>query len=255
MAEDEANTGRSAQCSSQHGPKVCMAMARAAAGPMDGQRRSRRQALMLRTGPRRRSLGSPPSSQPPAWRLGVVRPAKPLSSPSDPPERVTRLHTHAPRLFVPPSESGSEAWRGRESPVPEPSSAEREVLPIPDRPYDGPVYEDAKDPDGEVPADRAAAAAGRRAERPDRPARRRRLRLLERVRRAVPDADGRAPGRRGAEVQPLPHDRALLADARGAALGPQPPLGRDGRDHRDRDLGARATTRSARTRARRWRRR
>jgi arylsulfatase len=31
--------------------------------------------------------------------------------------------------------------------VSEPSSAEREVLPIPDRPYDGPVYEDAKDPD------------------------------------------------------------------------------------------------------------
>jgi arylsulfatase len=30
--------------------------------------------------------------------------------------------------------------------VPEPTSAEREVLPIPDRPYDGPVYEDAKDP-------------------------------------------------------------------------------------------------------------
>jgi arylsulfatase A-like enzyme len=30
--------------------------------------------------------------------------------------------------------------------VPEPTSAAREVLPIPDRPYDGPVYEDAKDP-------------------------------------------------------------------------------------------------------------
>jgi arylsulfatase len=31
------------------------------------------------------------------------------------------------------------------------SSAEREVLPIPDRPYDGPVYEDAKDPDAKFP--------------------------------------------------------------------------------------------------------
>jgi arylsulfatase A-like enzyme len=30
--------------------------------------------------------------------------------------------------------------------VPEPTSSDREVLPIPDRPYDGPVYEDAKDP-------------------------------------------------------------------------------------------------------------
>jgi arylsulfatase A-like enzyme len=33
-----------------------------------------------------------------------------------------------------------------ENPVPEPTSAERGALPIPDRPYDGPVYEDAKDP-------------------------------------------------------------------------------------------------------------
>ncbi len=30
--------------------------------------------------------------------------------------------------------------------MPEPTSAEREVLPIPDQPYAGPVYEDAKDP-------------------------------------------------------------------------------------------------------------
>ena len=31
------------------------------------------------------------------------------------------------------------------------SSAEREVLPIPDRPYDGPVFEDAKDPAAKFP--------------------------------------------------------------------------------------------------------
>ena len=30
--------------------------------------------------------------------------------------------------------------------MPEPTSSDREVLPIPDGPYDGPVYEDAKDP-------------------------------------------------------------------------------------------------------------
>jgi arylsulfatase A-like enzyme len=35
--------------------------------------------------------------------------------------------------------------------VPEPSRAERAVLPIPDRPYDGPVYEDAKDPEATFP--------------------------------------------------------------------------------------------------------
>jgi Sulfatase len=32
--------------------------------------------------------------------------------------------------------------------MPEP---ERDVLPIPDRPYDGPVYEDAKDPEATFP--------------------------------------------------------------------------------------------------------
>jgi arylsulfatase A-like enzyme len=32
-----------------------------------------------------------------------------------------------------------------------PTSADRETLPIPDRPYDGPVYEDAKDPDATFP--------------------------------------------------------------------------------------------------------
>jgi hypothetical protein len=31
------------------------------------------------------------------------------------------------------------------------TSADREVLPIPDRPYDGPVYEDAKDPAATFP--------------------------------------------------------------------------------------------------------
>jgi arylsulfatase len=35
--------------------------------------------------------------------------------------------------------------------VPEPTNAEREVLPIPDRAYDGPVYEDAKDPAATFP--------------------------------------------------------------------------------------------------------
>jgi hypothetical protein len=35
--------------------------------------------------------------------------------------------------------------------VSEPTDAEREVLPIPDRPYDGPVYEDAKDPAATFP--------------------------------------------------------------------------------------------------------
>ena len=52
-----------------------------------------------------------------------------------------------------------------------------------------------------------------------------------------PDADRRPPGRRRPQVQPLPHHCALLADAGGAPVGPQPSHGRDGRDHGARDLG------------------
>ena len=114
---------------------------------------------------------------------------------------------------------------------------------------------DAKDPGDGVPADRAAAAADGRAERPGRPDRRRRLRRLERLRRAVRHADLRAARGGRAQVQPLPHHRAVLADPRGAAHRPQPPLGRHGRDHRDRDLRARLQLGPARTRARRWPRR
>ena len=70
------------------------------------------------------------------------------------------------------------------------------------------------------------------------PARRRRLRRVERVRRAVPDADRRAAGRGRAALQPVPHHRAVRADPPGAADRPQPPLGRDGQHHRDRHVGA-----------------
>ncbi len=90
-----------------------------------------------------------------------------------------------------------------------------------------------------VSADRAAAAAGRRAQRARRAARRRRLRGLERLRRADLDADGGAARRERAQVQPLPHHCALLADAPGTPHRAEPPRGRDGRDHRDRDVGAR----------------
>ena len=65
-----------------------------------------------------------------------------------------------------------------------------------------------------------------------------RVRRVERVRRAVRDADRRAAGRGWAAVQPLPHDGAVLADPAGAADRPQPSRGRDGRHHRDRDVGA-----------------
>jgi arylsulfatase A-like enzyme len=41
--------------------------------------------------------------------------------------------------------------RREENQMPEATGGEREVLPIPDRPYDGPAYEDAKDPNAKFP--------------------------------------------------------------------------------------------------------
>ena len=115
----------------------------------------------------------------------------------------------------------------------------RDVLPIPDRQHVGLTTYDAKDPDTSYPADRAAASAGRRPQRARGPPRRRGLRLLLGLRRPVPDAGLRAPRRERAALQPLPHHGAVLADAPGAADRAQPPRRRHGRDHRDRDLGAR----------------
>ena len=56
----------------------------------------------------------------------------------------------------------------------------------------------------------------------------------QRLRRPLPDAQcGEAGGGRS-EIQPLPHDRPLLADAAGATDRPQPSLGGHGRHYRDR---------------------
>ncbi len=111
---------------------------------------------------------------------------------------------------------------------------QRSILPIPDLPHIGLTTYDAKDPDTSYPPIRAAAAAAGRAQRADHPDRRRRLRLVQRLRRALPDAERGEAGGGRPEVQPLPHHRAVLADAAGAADRPQPPLRRHGRHHRDR---------------------
>ena len=134
--------------------------------------------------------------------------------------------------------SGSEDDREESHVSSQSDDVQRQVLPIPDRPARRPDHLRREGPRHVVPADRAAAPARGRAERARRPHRRLRLRRLERIRRALRDTDRRAPGRQRAQVQPLPHDRALLADPPGAAHRPQPPLGRHGRDHGDRDLGA-----------------
>ena len=103
-----------------------------------------------------------------------------------------------------------------------------------------------------VPADRPAAASGGRAQRAGRPDRRRGLRGVERLRRPLPHPELRAPRRRRAEVPPLPHHRAVLADALGPAHRPQPPLGRHGQHRRAGHVGPRATTRCGPTPPRRW---
>ena len=51
---------------------------------------------------------------------------------------------------------------------------------------------------------------------------------------AVPDPHRGHAGQRGPQVQPLPHHRAVLADARGADHRPQPSLGQRRRRRRDR---------------------
>ena len=117
----------------------------------------------------------------------------------------------------------------------------RSILPIPDAQHVGVTTYDAKDPDTKYPADRAVAAAEGRAQCAHRAPRRRRLRRVERVRWPDPHADRRAPGQERPEVQPLPHDGAVLADAAGAADRPQSPLRQHGRHLRDRDRRRRAT--------------
>ena len=54
----------------------------------------------------------------------------------------------------------------------------------------------------------------------------------------MPDAQRRTSRGWRPQVQPLPHDRTVRADARCVVVGSQPPLGGDGVDHRDGDVGA-----------------
>ena len=115
----------------------------------------------------------------------------------------------------------------------------RQVLPIPDQQFAGLITYDAKDPATSFPPIQPLRPPHGRAERPHRPHRRRRLRRGQPVRRSDRLPDGRAPRRRRAAVQPLPHDGAVLADAPGVADRPQPPRRRHGWDHRDRHVGTR----------------
>ena len=114
----------------------------------------------------------------------------------------------------------------------------RAVLPIPDRPAPGLTTYDAKDPETSFPPIEPLLPPGGAPNVLDRLARRRGFRSVQRLRWSVPDAHGGAARSRWTQVQPVPHHRVVRADARGDAVRAQPPLGRDGKHHRDRDVRA-----------------
>ena len=116
---------------------------------------------------------------------------------------------------------------------------QRSILPIPDTQHVGVTTYDAKDPDTKFPPIESL--------RPPKGAPNVLIVLLDDVGFAASSAFGgpihtptaeRLAGER-AEVQPLPHDRAVLADPPGAVDRPQSPFGQHGRHLRDRDRGAR----------------
>ncbi len=112
-----------------------------------------------------------------------------------------------------------------------PAAIDRTVLPIAGAGLS--ARNRARRAEGHAAAALRGEGARGRAERAHRPHRRHGLRHVERVRRAGPHADRRAPGQRGTALQPVPHDGALLADAHRAPQRPQPPHEQHGGDHRD----------------------
>ena len=114
----------------------------------------------------------------------------------------------------------------------------RDVLPIPDRTPVGLTTYDAKDPATSFPPIEPL--------RPPEGAPNVLIVLIDDTGFAASSAFGgpvNTPvaerlAAEGPQVQPLPHDGAVLADAPGAAHRAQPPRRRHGRDHRDRDLCA-----------------
>ena len=116
---------------------------------------------------------------------------------------------------------------------------QRSILPIPDAQHVGLTTYDAKDPDTKFPPIEPL--------RPPKGAPNVLIVLIDDCGFGAssafggpdPHAERRAAGEERAEAQPLSHDRALLADAPGAAHRAQSPFGEHGRHLRDRDLGAR----------------
>ena len=134
---------------------------------------------------------------------------------------MTRATGHPDRMMtvvpVPAEDDGScRATRTARSKR-MPDETGRTVLPIPDRPHSGLTTYDAKDPDTAFPPIQPLRPTEGRTERARDP-HRRRASALRRRSAAVPDADVREARRQRAQVQPLSHDGALLADPRQALL-------------------------------------
>ena len=89
----------------------------------------------------------------------------------------------------------------------------------------------ARCPEGHASSPVRGEGARGGAERAHRSHRRHGLRHVQRVRRADPHADRRSSGQRGAALQPVPHDGAVLTHAHGPAQRPQSPHEQHGVDH------------------------
>jgi len=105
----------------------------------------------------------------------------------------------------------------------------RHILPIPDRHHIGLTTYDAKDPDTKFPPIEPLRPSEGGAECVDRAPRRRWICGIERVRGCHQHANGRAARRQWPQVQSLPYDSALLADAQAMLTG---------RNHHSVNMGA-----------------
>ena len=91
------------------------------------------------------------------------------------------------------------------------------------KPFNGVINLDVRDSVADWGPYLAEDGPGGRAERPDRPLRRHRAGGVGALRRRDQHADDAAPGRRRADLLPVAHDRALLADPLVLPHRPQPP--------------------------------
>ncbi len=129
-----------------------------------------------------------------------------------------------------------------------PGSIQREILPIPDPQYVGVTTYDAKDPDTKFPPIEPL--------RPPEGAPNVLIVLIDDAGFGASSAFGgviNTPtverlAKDGLQLQPLPYDGAVLADAPGAADRAQPSRGRHGRHHRDSRRRRPATARCGRNR-------